>query len=291
MFCLVCRRSFHWGNQHSGHERKRIWFERWIIEGYSVRQLCQQSGHSRDKLYRIIDYWLARSPAESHSSLEVCKHVIFDGTFLHRPKSIVALMDAKTNTVIRGKYGVGENSVSQLTAFFKPLKDRTLSPESCTTDGNPQAIQVLKELWPDIIIQRCLVHIQRQGLMWCRRYPKRTDSKKLREIFRQVTTIRSKEERDRFLGRVGDWEKEYGRDIARHPERGRVFSDVRRARSMLLKALPDMFHCLDNPSIPPTTNGLEGYFSRLKGHYRHHRGLKPAKRNNYFDWYFHLCPR
>lgn len=200
-------------------------------------------------------------------------------------------MDAKTNTIIKGEYGVSENSISQLTAFFGPLKDRKLSPLSCTTDGNPQAMQVLKSLWPNITIQRCLVHIQRQGLKWCRTYPKRPDAKKLREIFRQVTNIRTKEDRDCFTSYIEKWEEQYGRHIAAQPERGRVFSDIKRARSMLLKALPDMFHYLDDPRIAPTTNGLEGYFSRLKGHYRHHRGLKPEKRKNYFNWYFYLRKR
>lgn len=217
--------------------------------------------------------------------------MVFDGTFLHRPKSIVALMDAETNTIISGTYGISENSESQLTSFLRPLKERSLLPESSTVDGNPQAIRVLRSLWPGITIQRCLVHIQRQGLKWCRTYPKRPDAKKLRDIFRHVTNIRTKEDRDRFLAYVEKWEGQYGRHIAAQPERGRVFSDIKRARSMLLKALPDMFHYLDDPRIAPTTNGLEGYFSRLKGHYRHHRGLSPMKRKNYFNWYFYLRPR
>lgn len=290
-FCCTCQRSFHWKAQHVKQARERIWFERWVIEGYSVRQLCQMSGHSPAKLFRIINYWLARFPTVETISLKEYKQVIFDGTFLHRPTSIVALMDAKTNTVIGGRYGISENSERQLIYFFKPLVERALSPVSCTVDGNPQAIRALKQLWPDIIIQRCLVHIQRQGLSWCRRYPVRTDAKKLRDIFRQVTPIRTKQDRDKFLVCVAKWEEQYGQDIATQPEKGSVLSDIKRARSMLLKALPDMFHYLDNPDIVMSTNGLEGYFSRLKGHYRHHRGLKPKKRQNYFSWYFKLRPR
>ncbi|MBT9150899.1 MAG: hypothetical protein DDT40_01078 [candidate division WS2 bacterium] len=231
------------------------------------------------------------SPALKNNSLEEYQHLIFDGTFLHRPTSIVALMVAENNTIISGTYGISENSERQLLSFFKPLKERSLSPVSCTVDGNPQAIRVLKQLWTNITIQRCLVHVQRQGLMWCRRYPQGPYAKRLREIFQQVTNIRTKEECDRFLGVVSNWEKKYGSYIATHPDRGKVFSDIKRARSMLLKALPDMFHYLDNLNIPMSTNGLEGYFSRLKGHYRHHRGLHPTKRKNYFAWYFHLCSR
>lgn len=80
--------------------------------------------------------------------------MIFDGTFLHRPVSIVSLMDAKTNSIINGKYDVKENSEKQLEVFFNPLKEWGLSPLSCTVDGNPHAIKVLMKLWPDIIIQR-----------------------------------------------------------------------------------------------------------------------------------------
>ncbi len=217
--------------------------------------------------------------------------MIFDGTFLHRPVSIVALMDGQTNTAIKGQYDVRENSEPQVTAFFVPLKDKGLSPLSCTVDGNPQVIRVLKKLWPSIIIQRCLVHIQRQGLMWCRQYPKTLYAKKLRDIFLKVTYIYNKEEKNRFLESVNQWEEQYGQYIATQPNRGRVFSDILKARSMLLRALPNMFHYLDNKDIPPTTNGLEGYFSRLKGHYRNHRGLAKIKRSDYFKWYFFLRPR
>lgn len=200
-------------------------------------------------------------------------------------------MDAGMNQIICGQYGVSENSERQLLMFFKPLIAEGLNPASCTVDGNPQAIKVIRMLWPEIIIQRCLVHIQRQGLMWCRRYPKTSYAQRLRDIFLQVTCIRNQEERDRFLQSVNQWEEKYGRYIKMQPEKGRVFSDIKRARSMLIKALPDIFHYLDNPNIPFTTNGLEGYFSRLKSHYRQHRGLNQNKRNNYFNWYFFLKPK
>jgi hypothetical protein len=200
-------------------------------------------------------------------------------------------MDAKNNTVISGKYGVSENSDTHLLAFFRHLIAKGLNPTSFTVDGNPQVIRTLKTLWPDIIIQRCLVHIQRQGLVWCRRNPKTTYARKLRDIFLLVTSIRTKTDRDRFIESINIWENEYGWFIQSHPERGRVFSDIKRARSMLLKALPDMFHYLDNPNIPFSTNGLEGYYSRLKRNYRQHRGLSKKKLYNYFAWYFYLKPK
>ena len=127
--------------------------------------------------------------------------------------------------------------------------------------------------------------------MWCRQRPKRTDTKKLRELFLQVTSIHTLEAKKHFLARFNSWEKQYGQKIALKQESGWVFSDLVRSRSMLLKALPNMFQYLKYPGIPKTTNGLEGYFSRLKRHYRNHRGLTNLKLNNYFDWYFYLSPK
>ncbi len=256
-----------------------------------MRQLTQQSGHSREKLYRIIKHWLKEEPPSTTSSLEQYRYLIFDGTFLHRPTSIVVVMDASRNQVISGKYGVSENSEKQLVKFFKPLVARGLKPASCTVDGNPQAIEVIRQVWPGMITRRCLVHIQRQGLMWCRRYPKTASARRLRDIFLRVTHIRNKGERDEFLELISQWEQKYGQFIKIRLEKGRVFSDIKRARSMLIKALPDMFYYLDDPSISISTNGLESYFSRLKSHYRQHRGLRKKKLDSYFNWYLFYKPK
>ena len=267
------------------------WFRRWIAEGYSVRQLVQQSGHSRPWLYRLTDSLLADVPPATVLEPQSARYLLFDGTFLHRPHSIVVLMDGQTHTLVRGQFGVRENSEPELRAFFAPMIDEGLCPRSFTVDGNPQVIRVLRTLWPDAVIQRCLVHVQRQGLAWCRNFPKTAYARQRRRILLRVSSVDTAADRETFLNLVATWEAQHGAGIAAHKETGRVFSDVKRARSMLLRALPDMFHYLDDAHISTTTNGLEGYFSRLKSHYRQHRGLSPRKRPNYFAWYFHFTPR
>lgn len=201
------------------------------------------------------------------------------------------MMDAQSHMLVAGQYGVSESSDSQLLAFLGNLMGKGLYPSSFTVDGNPHVMKTIKQLWPGIAIQRCLVHIQRQGLSWCRSFPKTTYARKLRELFAKVTHIRTVKERDEFLKFFETWEDQYGSQMRHRPETGPVFSDIKRARSMLLRALPDMFHYLNNPLIPNSTNGLEGYFSRLKAHYRQHRGLSKEKRKNYFGWYFHFVPK
>jgi len=288
-YCLKCRRSFSWNNGLNRRSRQKVWFKRWIMEGYSLRQLAHQSGHSISTLGRINRYWLQRSP-RPRVHLFKARYLIFDGTMIENRRGPFAMMNALDHSVVYAQTHISESPVD-LTKFCNFLYHQGLFPQSATVDGNPHMIRILRLLWPELLIQRCLFHIQRQGLMWCRRFPKRADAKHLRNLFLTVNSIRKPSHKNAFITEVNRWEDRYGQRIAACPESGWVFSDLKRARSMLLTALPDMFHYLQDHNIPSSTNALEGYFSRLKQKYRQHRGLPKHHRLRYFNWYFHLCPR
>jgi len=245
---------------------------------------------SQSTARRIIQYWLNRTPPRKEVDLLTIKHLIFDGTYLRRPRGIYAALNAENNTITEAAYDIREGG-RELLLFYTHLAESGLILESATIDGNTQQIKYLQEVWPEIILQRCIVHVQRQGLSWCRRNPKRIEAKELRELFLKLTEIQTKEESLRFVKGVNAWERRFGLGIKTSTNRGRVFSDIIRARSMLLKALPNLFHYLDNSKIPRSTNALEGYFSRLKEHYRLHRGLSKINKQKYFLWYFFLKPK
>lgn len=215
------------------------------------------------------------------------KYIICDGTFLKRNNGVYTIINSETRQIIKGSYGVKEG-VKDLMLFYSELKQAGLEPKVATVDGNTQQIKYLQKVWSSIKIQRCIVHVQRQGLSWCRRNPKSTEAKHLRELFLILPTVTTKQQSQDFIKGVYAWEKRFGIRVESSPNRGWVFSDLLRARSMLLKALPNLFHYLDDPKIARSTNAVEGYFSRLKEHYRLHRGLAKHNRKNYFQWYFYL---
>lgn len=235
----------------------------------------------------IIAYWLKHPP--TMPALIHTPTCMFDGTYLDRSSGLLAMMAVGTG-IFAGAYGLSERP-KDLQPFFRSLAQQGVCPTSVTVDGNRAVIRALRAQWPAAIIQRCMVHVQRQGLMWCRRFPKRPDAAKLRTLFLTLTAITTIVERDTWLTQLVSWEARYGLRIAASRETGWVFSDLKRARSMLLAALPDLFHYLDHPGIPRTTNGLEGYFGRLKDRYHDHRGLARTSRSGYFQWYLYLCPR
>jgi hypothetical protein len=238
---------------------------------------------------RSIRYWLEHPPAPDVFATSASA-IIFDGSMLQNRRGPYVALDAQTNTVIAAEDDIAENG-RELLPFYQRLFNAGIIPEYAVIDGNSQEITYLKVVWPQTTIQRCIVHVQRQGLQWCRKNPKRTDAKHLRNLFLDLSSIKTSEQVQLYLQRVEQWEQRFGSRIQQTPERGPVFSDIKRARSMLLKALPSMFHFIVDPRVVSSTNALEGYFSRLKELYRSHRGLSPAHRRGYFLWYFYLVRR
>ena len=237
-------------------------------------------------LKRSIRYWL-RHPPRQVCQVTDLRHVVCDGTFLEHRTGIYAMMNTTTRKLVHAAFDVPEGAQA-LSALYRTLAAAGWSIQSATVDGNPQQIKYLRQVWPIITIQRCIVHVQRQGLSWCRRYPKRTDVKHLRKIFLRLSAVTTFIQARQFVADCMAWEKRFGPAIDRSSDRGWVFSDLIRARSMVLKALPDLFHYITNSNIPKSTNLLENYFSRLKERYRRHRGLAPHHRPAYFQWYFYF---
>ena len=230
---------------------------------------------------------MEKKPDQSVFDYSAIKYLQFDGTYFKHENCLMVLMDNVTSKIIAHKYHTRENYESSY-RMFKEMMDGGLQPAAITIDGNTSVIRAIKTVWPDIMIQRCRTHIQRQGLSWLRRYPKLEASKDLRGILLTLTNVKDERGRKAFIKDFRLWEKQYGHFVLSLPSKDKVYGDLQRTRSLILHALPDMFHYLDDPCIAATTNKLEGYFSRLKEIYRKHRGLSKKHRGNYFTWYINL---
>jgi hypothetical protein len=267
-------------------------------EGYSVRELSAMSRRSPSSMRRIIHHWLSQSPprddAQWRAHLRQCRHIIVDGTILRRKSSeaVYVVMESNSHELLYGGYGIREGA-RDLQQVYGMLAQAGLHPKSATIDGNPQQAKYLVLQWPRVRLQRCVVHVQRQGLRWCRRNPKRTDARHLRKLFLDLTMVKTTAQRACFTRQVNHWDQRFGHAIhqARRITGGWVFSDLALAAHMIVRSLPDLFHFIDNAEISSSTNPLEGYFSRVKEKYRRHRGLARKYREHYFERYFYLQPR
>jgi len=169
--------------------------------------------------------------------------------------------------------------------WFNRLKEQGLYPRYITMDGEQSVMRAIRMVWPTTKIQRCLYHIQREGMRWLRTYPKTQAGRELRSILRKVCSIQSIKERDEFINAYQVWLTKYRNFVRSLPITNVAFKDLKRTMVLIKNALADMFYYLKDPNVPPTTNTLESFYSRLKADYRRHRGLTQKHKINYLKWY------
>ena len=194
------------------------------------------------------------------------------------------LMNSKNQMLIDNLYAAKEGS-SQTSRWFEGLKQKGLNPLFVTMDGEQLTMKFLCATWPKVMIQRCLYHIQHEGMRWLRSKPKTKAAKELRLLLNTLCDIRSVKERNQFLYAYKKWLRTYKKYVLSLPMSIKANFDLKRTISLINNALPNMFHYLLDSSIPSTSNMLEGFNSRLKLSYRLHRGLTQRHKIQFLKWY------
>lgn len=193
-------------------------------------------------------------------------------------------MDAKTQNIISNIYANKEGFVS-VYPWFKRLREQGLNPHYIVMDGEQSVMRAVAMVWPKAAIQRCLYHIQREGMRWLRTYPKTFAGRELRALLCTLCNIRSVKEQYDFTKSYKAWVNKYKGFVRSLPVTNIAFKDLKRTMVLINNALPNMFHYLKERCIPATTNVIESFYSRLKADYRRHRGLTQKNKINYLQWY------
>jgi len=282
-YCLECRRSFIWQEKYNSVYRRKYWFKLWVSESYSIRQLSQLSGYSEFTLKGVKNYWLRQTP-EDQVDYSGIKYLVYDATYFHKDSCMQNLMSANDQRIIAHQH-VKKESFKEAYPWFVSLKQQGLDPQCVTTDGERSILRAMHRVWPQAKYQRCLYHIQHEGMRWLRSYPKTEAGRQLRDLLSQLCQIKTFNERDHFISCYLDWLKQYEGFIKPLPNTSVAYKDLKRTRVLINNALPDMFYYLEDKQIHSTTNALEGFHSRLKADYRRHRGLSREHRLSYLNWY------
>ncbi len=165
-----------------------------------------------------------------------------------------------------------------------------LNIRSITSDGEKGLILAIKDILPDALHQRCIIHVQRMSLIYLGRFPQSGAGRDLRIIVKSLHDIYNHEDKKNWIKRFRDWEVKY-HDFLN--ERSSIWADsklyrhydIRRVRTLINNSLPSIFHYLNDNKIPKSTNGLESRFSYLKNNLRIHRGLSKKNRKSFILWY------
>jgi hypothetical protein len=268
-----------------------IWFRKWLLERQTFKTLSRDSGLSIDTLQRIFYAFLERSPA-----VKILKrsniHLRLDATYFEQ-FCMLCYQDHDDGYTQLIRFSNGEH-FGEIKEDLDNLIKLGVHIESITTDGHKSILKAIKKSLPDVIVQRCLVHIQRMCLLWLTRFPKHDAGMELRRLVLLLLQIKTENDRIYWTKELEQWygrhknylqEKSYNEKTDRYWYTRKL---LRRSYFTIKRALPNMFHYLSNPKIPHTTNGIEGFFSHLKNHLDLHRGLTLEHRINFVKWYVYL---
>lgn len=250
------------------------------------------SGYSIRTLKRYFHNYLNTPPVLSVYPRERV-NLLIDGTYFSNDLCLIVYRDNTIKFTQLYRLSTGE-WYEELKEDLENLLSLNVQIESITCDGHKAQLKAIKRVCPDVILQRCVVHIQRMCRIWLTMRPKTIPGMELRSIVSQLHTIKTKEDRDYWIVSLVQWhqrhegflnEKSYQLSTGRYWYKHKL---VRRSFMVIKKALPNMFQYLEHERVPKSTNGLESFFGHLKGHLAVHRGLSANHRKNFIKWYLYF---
>lgn len=289
--CKNCGLLFTRNDREQTYRNRFIWFKKWVIERQTFKRLSRDSKLSVDTLQRTFYYFLEQAPTlKIRSSSQV--NLRLDATYFKQFCLLCYQDDADGYTQLI-RFTDGEHT-EQIKEDLNNLVNLGIQIESITCDGHKSILKAIGLSLPDVRVQRCLVHIQRMCLLWLTRHPKHLAGVELRQIVGQLLKVKTHNDRLCWTRRLNLWYKQHQHYLAEktlNPQTGRYWYThklLRRSYFTIKRAMPNMFHYLENPKIPNTTNGIEGFFSHLKNHLDLHRGLTIKHRMDFIKWYIYF---
>jgi hypothetical protein len=289
--CKNCEIYFTNNRKDQVIRNRFVWFKKWVIERQTYTILSRDSKLSRSTLQRTFHIFLEQVPRIRIIKRENV-NLRIDATYFEQ-FCVVCYQDNYDGYTQLIRFTDGEHYL-EIKEDLENLLRLGVHLESITTDGHKSILKAIRKALPDVATQRCLVHIQRMCLIWITRYPKHLSGQELRKTILLLLKIKTENDKRYFINELMNWyevHKEYINEKTYNLETGRYWFKhkfIRRSYFTIRRALPNMFHYLNNPNIPNTTNGIEGYFSHLKNHLDLHRGLTLKNRINFIKWYIYF---
>lgn len=290
-FCKDCEIFFTYNLKEQVIRNRFVWFRKWILERQTFEHLSRDSGLSQSTLQRTFKHLLLEAP-----KIKIIKrkkvNLRIDATYFEQ-FCLLAYQDDYDGYTQLIRFTDGEH-FEEIKEDLENLILLGVQLESITTDGHKSILKAIKKATPEVIIQRCLVHIQRMCLLWLTKYPTHISGQELRKLILYLLKIKTNNDKLFWMQEFNQWynrHKEYINEKSYHLETDRYWYKhklLRRSYQTIKRALPNMFHYIENSAIPNTTNGIEGYFSHLKNHLDLHRGLTIKNRMNFIKWYIHF---
>jgi hypothetical protein len=290
--CQDCFGYFSFRNKGASLNNQFVWFKKWVMERQVYPTLVRDSKNSQSSLQRLFKQYLQSAPAVKIKSKSRV-HLLIDGTYFSNGLCLILYYDHDIRYVQLYRE-TNKEKMRDIKEDLQNLKVLGVDIYSVTCDGHKSILSAVAKVHPETIIQRCLVHIKRQVKNYLSEHPKHPVSQELLRLSKEITRIETIEQSNLWLLGFKRWYDEnqaYINEKSINQETGRdwfTHKNLHLATSLIINAIPNMFHYLDDPAIPNTTNRLESYFTHLKEKLTLHRGLRLPSRKNFIKWYLYF---
>jgi hypothetical protein len=290
--CNNCGIFFTNRNPVVSKSNRFIWFEKWVLQKQTLDLISKESGYSVRTLKRYFHDYLSVPPKLSVYPSEKV-NLIIDGTYFSNNLCLIVYRDNTIKFTQLYRLTNGE-WYEEIREDLENLLALNVQIESITCDGHRAILKAINKVCKHVKLQRCIIHIQRMCRIWLSANPKSEAGIELRKIILKVHLIENEYQKQLWIKQLIDWYhlyEDFVNEKSVSNETGRYWFThkmVRRSFIVTSKALPNMFHYLENPRIPKSTNGLESFFGHLKDNLRIHRGLSMQHRKNFIKWYLYF---
>lgn len=274
--CRICGKNA--VRERNDHRNKKRWslFVRWLTSKQSLEEVARQERVDIRTLARWFEP-LWRSPLESAMPIARPRILVLDGTVLERGRlTLLVAADGDTGRPLLWKPVVRENAEEWI--WFLSLLHDAGDPYAVVCDAQKGLLKALGTVFPSVLVQRCLTHVIRQSKAWLTQHPRTEAGRDLLNLVLLLSSIRTLRQKRQWLRNFQKWKRRYYRFLKERTTAvsGRSWythRTLRAVRSLLTNATPDLFRYTKDPSIPRTSNTVEGGVNaRLKELIRCHRG-------------------
>lgn len=173
----------------------------------------RDSGLSKDTLQRPFYHFLAKAPLTPIIHHDMV-HLRIDATYCKR-FCIICYQDDLLSYTQLFRFSDAE-SYEEIKEDLQNLLRLGLQIESITSDGHKATLKAIKKVMPNVLVQRCLVHIQRICLLWLTANPTYPAGKELRELVLYIPRIQTHNDKYYWIKQLKQWEvrhKNFLKDI------------------------------------------------------------------------------
>lgn len=276
-FCRFCSKSCVQNRFDTANRWKHQLFKQWLVGTETLNQIAKRRSCTIQTLINRFSALWNNLPKPAIPTTLSDTYLVVDAIYLAGHSECV-LIGRTGNGHVFWLFARQETLVAWVD-FFRKLP----VPLVVICDAQSGLLSAVKTVWPEVLVQRCLAHIQRLAIQRLTRRPQTPAGQELLRLVYVIHAVKTSQDRDNWISDFETWTARWEsflkeRTYGIHPSGKRnwwyTHKRIRAMKYTFEQSIQSLFTFIDCPSIPSTTNLVEGGInSRLKELLHRHRGM------------------